>query len=479
MTPSDICVIDVGTSSVRSARFGRGGRLDPPVTVPTPPATPADGVVTFDPIAIRDAAVETATAVLAGHPVSGVGIAVQRASTVVWDPESGLPLGPGLGWQDLRTVGRCLELRAEGLHLAPNTTATKAEWLLDQLTADQRSRALIGTIDAWLVWSLTNGAVHASDATNAAVTGLFADGGWNPTVLETLKIPAEALPAIRDTVDEFGDATALPGSPPIVAVVGDQQASMIGQGCVTSGRAKITFGTGGMLDLVGPPALTTSAITAAGCYPLIAWQEHGRPHVGVEGIMLAAGAHIEWLRDGIGLIDSLDDSDELAGSVEDSDGVSFVPALSGLGTPFWDHGARGTLLGLTRGTTRAHVVRAVLGGIANRAVDLVEAAEAATGEPIAELRVDGGMTRNETFLRLLTDAAQRPVVVSAESEATARGVGLLGGVAAGWYGSVVEAGDGAAGRLTLEPGEPVDRETWARSVERARGWIPELSALQF
>lgn len=474
-----ICVIDVGTSSVRSAAFHRDGVLGEPVAISTPPETPSDGVVTFDPLAIRDAAIETATAVLGTRRVAAIGIAVQRASTVVWDPRTGLPLGPGIGWQDLRTVGRCLELRAEGLHLAPNATATKAEWLLDQLGEDERAHALVGTIDAWLVWSLTQGAVHATDATNAGVTGLFAEGEWNPEVLGVLNIRTESLPAIHDTVGPFGEATALPGSPPILAVAGDQQASTIGQGCVVPGRAKITFGTGGMLDLVGPPARTTSDITAAGCYPLIAWQERGEPQPGVEAIMLAAGAHIEWLRDGLGLIDSLDESDALAASVADTEGVVFVPALSGLGTPYWDHGARGTLLGLTRGTTRAHVVRAVLEGIAHRAVDLVEAAELATGEPISELRVDGGMTRNDTLLRVLADAAQRPVVVSAEVEATARGAGLLAGVAAGWYGSVVDAGEASASRATIDPGPPADREVWHRAVERSRGWIPELSALSF
>ncbi|HUW04386.1 MAG TPA: FGGY-family carbohydrate kinase [Acidimicrobiales bacterium] len=477
-----VCVIDIGTSSVRSARFHADGTLDAPVSRDTPPDTAADGVSTFDPIAVRDAAVDTATEVLRGGPVEGVGIAVQRASTVVWDPHTGLPLGPGLGWQDVRTVGRCLDLRAQGVHLAPNTTATKAEWLLDRLDPGQRARALVGTIDAWLVWSLTRGAVHATDATNAGVTGLFASGIWAPTILETLRIRPESLPRICDTVDTFGNAVALPDSPPIMAVIGDQQASMIGQGCVVPGRAKITFGTGGMLDLVGPPDLATSgALTSTGCYPLIAWQEQGVPQVGVEAIMLAAGSHLTWLRDGLGLIETLEETDELAASVDRTDGVSFVPALSGLGTPYWDHGARGTLLGLTRGTTRAHVVRAVLEGIANLAVDLVEAAEAATGETITELRVDGGMTRSDTFLRLVADAAQRPVVVSAEVEATARGAGLLAGVGAGWYSSVVEAGSASAERATLAPddGAAPDRDRWAEAVERARNWIPELSALPF
>lgn len=476
---TSICVIDVGTSSVRSARFGRDGVLGTPIDVPTPPATPADGVVTFDPIALRDAAVETATRVLADGPVAGVSIAVQRASTVVWDARTREALGPGLGWQDLRTVGRCLELRGEDVHLAPNTTATKAEWLLDQLGPAERAHALVGTIDAWLVWCLTEGAVHATDATNAGVTGLFADGDWDAAVLDVLEIRSDSLPQIRDTIGSFGMATALPGAPEILAVVGDQQASMVGQGCVVSGRAKITFGTGGMLDLVGPPELATSTITQAGCYPLIAWQENGRPQVGVEAIMLAAGSHLTWLRDGLGLVDDLSETDSLAASVDDADGVVFVPALSGLGTPYWDHGARGTLLGLSRGTTRAHVVRAVLEGIANRAVDLIEAAEQATGEAISELRVDGGMTRNDTFLGLLADAAQRTVVVSAEIEATARGAGLLAGVAAGWFVSVGEAGASSSSRLDVEPGGPVDRDRWAGAIERARGWIPELSALEF
>lgn len=254
---------------------------------------------------------------------------------------------------------------------------------------------------------------------------------------------------------------------------------MIGQGCLVPGRAKITFGSGAMLDMVVPKEVTVRALTDAGCFPIVAWQESGVAVGGVEAIMLGAGNHVAWLVDGLGLIDDVADSEAVAEQVDGTDGVLFVPALNGLGTPRWDHGARGTLLGLTRGTTRAHVVRAVLEGIANSAADLVDAAERATGTTIEEIRVDGGMSTNDTFVSLVADASQRPVIRSREREATARGAGLLAGVGAGWFPSVGQTPPDDGSGETFTPGSPTDRDAWRQGVERALGWIPELSALEF
>ncbi|MDZ7673721.1 MAG: FGGY family carbohydrate kinase [Acidimicrobiales bacterium] len=472
-----ILVVDVGTSGVRALVVRPDGTTAHEHHTDLLPSSPAAGLVEFDPAAMWDASRAVAEAALAdaGH-IEAVGVTNQRASTVIWDARTGAPLGPGLGWQDLRTVGRCLELRAAGITAAPNQTSTKAEWLLEQTDAD-REHVRLGTVDSWLVWNLTNGAIHATDATNAAVTGLYdvARDRWDPDLLDRLGIPASALPRVVDTAGELGPASALPGSPPIAAIVGDQQASLIGQGCVEPGQAKITFGTGAMLDqcLDGPPPTTTPA----GTFPIVTWRHRGRTSFGLEAVMLAAGTAVEWLRDGLGLIDHAAASAEVAGTVDHADGVVFVPSLSGTGSPDWDHGARGLLIGVTSRTTRAHVVRAVLEGVAHRGADLVDAAERATGATIDTVRVDGGMSRNSVFVQALADAVQRPIEVSAEREATALGAGLLVGVAVGTWPDLAAATSSRPAPTIVRPNRMLDRERFAEARRRAGAWIPELSSL--
>jgi glycerol kinase len=288
------------------------------------------------------------------------------------------------------------------------------------------------------------------------------------------------LPAVVDSSGIVGEATALPGAPPIAALVGDQQASLVGQGCVTPGRAKITFGTGGMLDMCrGPEPPGSAARGEHGTFPIVAWSRRGSLTWGVEAIMLSAGTNVEWLRDDLGLIETSSDSHDVAATVEGSDGAVYVPALLGLGTPAWDYGARGTLLGITRGTTRAHIVRAVLEGVAHRGADLVAAAEADTGLTIDTLRVDGGMSVNPTFTQALANAAGRPVEVSPVVEATTIGAAFLAGLATDVWDDISDAEQTWTPARVVEPGDRLDRETWSRAVDRARGWIPELSALDF
>lgn len=472
-----ILVVDVGTSGVRTLVVTDDGATTAEHHVELLPSSPAPGLVEFDPVAMTRTVDELVHRTLAeAGAVDAVGISNQRASTVLWDARTGEPLGPGLGWQDLRTVGRCLELRAEGLPVAPNQSATKAEWLLRESGAD-RAHVRIGTVDSWLVWHLSGGSAHLTDATNAAVTGCYdlASDDWDDEVLERLGIPREALPRVVDTSGDLARATAVPGAPPLTAVVGDQQASLVGQGCIADGQAKITFGTGGMLDvcLDAPPPERTPA----GTFPIVARREAGRTVFGLEAVMLSAGTAVEWLRDGLGLIDSADESAAVAASVDHSDGVVFVPALSGLGSPDWDHGARGLLIGLTRGTTRAHVVRAVLEGVAHRGADLVEAAEAGTGAAIDRLRVDGGMTGNDVFVQALADACGRPIEVSAEREATALGAGFLAGVAVGTWPDLATAVAQRAAPRVVAPASETGRERFAEARARARGWIPALSDL--
>jgi len=477
-----VLVIDAGTSSVRIALVADGRVLDER-RQPMSPSTPAPGLVEFDPRALTLTVIDLAVQALESWgPVDAVGIANQRASTVVWDRGTVDPVGPGLGWQDLRTIGECLTLAADGIRLAPNHTATKAAWLWDQIDP-QRSRDLcIGTVDTWLTWCLTVGARHITDATNASTTGLLAhDGtGWDDNVLAALRLDRRALPEIVDSAGVIGEAVALPGAPPIAGIAGDQQASLVGQRCTQPGQAKITFGTGGMLDVVVGSQRPSYAVRGgAGTFPLIAWQLGGEVTWGVEAIMLSAGSNVDWLRDDLGLIESSPSSHDVAASCPDTDGVWYVPALLGMGTPHWDYGARGTLLGLTRGTGRAEVVRAVLEGVAHRGADLIEAAEADTGVSIDILRVDGGMSANHTFVQALANAAQRPVELSPELEATAAGAGLLAELGVGDRPDLDGAADTWEPIATVEPAGHARREEWHAAVERAKAWYPELTAIDF
>jgi glycerol kinase len=478
-----ILVVDVGTSSVRAAVVGPDGSVDHTHATATLPDTPAPGLVEFDAVALADAAIACARRTLdAAGPVAAVGITNQRASTIVWDRVTGEPIGPGLGWQDLRTVGDCLVLQADGIRIAPNQTATKARHLMDLVDPDRTRDLCVGTVETWLAWRLSDGQLHVTDPTNAALTGLTdrACEGWDAELLQALRIPASALPAMVDSSGIVGPASALPGAPPIAGMAGDQQASLLGQGCIAPGAAKITFGTGGMLDtVVGAERPTFHPRGKHGCFPIIAHRIAGRTTWGVEGAMLSAGTNVEWLRDDLGVLPTTEASHEVASSVPDAAGAWYVPALLGLGTPRWDYGARGTLLGITRGTTAAHVVRAVLEGVAHRGADLVEAAEADGGQPIATIRVDGGMSANPTFVQALADATGRPIEVSPVPEATTLGAAFLAGIAVGTWSSVEDAAGTWTPARVVEPRVATDRDRWRAAVERASAWIPELSSLDF
>lgn len=477
-----ILVIDVGTSSVRASI------VLPDATVTTVhqeaalPSTPAAGLVEIDASHIWDVALACAQSALdEGGPVDAIGIANQRASTIVWDRATGEPVGPGLGWQDLRTIGACLVLQGEGIRTAPNASATKLAQLLDDHDPDRTRDLCFGTVDTWLVWKLTEGALHVTDFSNAGVTSLLhADGsGWSEKVLGALRIPESVLPTIVDSTGVVGAATALPGAPPIAGIAGDQQASLIGQGCVRSGMAKITFGTGGMLDVCVGSKQPGGERLAHGTIPIGAWRDRGEITWGLEGIMLSAGTAVEWLRDDLGVISDAVDSHTVASQCDDTGGVVFVPALLGLGTPDWDYGARGTLLGVTRGTGRPELVRAVLEGVAHRGADLVEAAEADSGTSIPRLRIDGGMSANPTFVQALADASGRPVEVSPVLEATTLGAAYLAGMAVGTWSGWDDIAAAWNPRAVVEPLKQLDRAQWAEARRRAAGWYAELSALDF
>jgi glycerol kinase len=338
-----------------------------------------------------------------------------------------------------------------------------------------------------VIWTLTQGACHVTDATNAAVTGLFSieDGTWSLPTLEILRVPIEMMPTVVDSSGAIGAATALEGAPSICGIAGDQQASLIGQGCTAPGLAKITFGTGGMLDLVTGPAPPKSAQRGPeGTFPIIAWQRSGVPTWGIEAIMLSAGSCIEWLRDDLGILATAGESADLAAQCETTGGVVFVPALLGLGTPTWDFGARGLLLGITRGTGRPEITRAVLEGIAQRGRDLVEAAETDAGISIDSVRIDGGMSANSVFVSALADALGCPVEISPVLEATTLGAGYLAGMAVGMWSGEDDVAAAWTPRAIVEPSSDdtrrsADRQRFLEARSRSEKTIPELSGVEF
>ncbi|HKA04085.1 MAG TPA: FGGY family carbohydrate kinase, partial [Acidimicrobiales bacterium] len=469
-----VLVIDVGTSGLRAAVVQDDARVEHVQYRAFPPDTPFPGLVEFDAAKLARLVLDVASTALAvAGPVRGVGITNQRASTIVWERATGAPVGPALGWQDLRTVMDCITWAEKGLRFAPNQSATKLAWLLQTYDPDRRRDLCFGTVDTWVAWVLSGGSVHATDRSNAGVTGLLRPNGsdWDDTVLDALGIPRAMMPGLVDSTGVVGQARALAGQPPIAGMAGDQQASLLGQGCIRPGLAKITFGTGGMLDLctgTAPPA--SAARGKAGTYPIVAWTQGGSVTWGVEAIMLTAGANIDWLVEDLGLLNAPTESEFVAAQCDDTGGVVYVPALLGLGTPAWDYGARGTLLGLTRGSGRAEVVRAVLEGIAQRGADLVDAAEADTGITIGSLRVDGGMSANATFVQALADATGRPVEVSPLADATTLGAGLLAGVAVGVWRDLDEAAATFSPAATVAPANALDRDRWREALTRASGW---------
>lgn len=477
--------IDVGTSSVRSALVSADGTVSHVHQRALTLRSPAPGEVELDALEIASTALELAKATQRdGGPGDVVAITNQRASTIVFDHRSGMPVGPALGWQDLRTVFDCLVLQGEGIRLAPNQSATKAAWLVKQSdVAVEHLR--MATIETWIAWHLSQGDAFVSDRSNASVNGLVQRDlhSWDLHLAERLALPATMFATLVDTMGACAQATALEKQPPIFALVGDQPASLFGQSLIRRG-AKVTFGTGAMLDMVsgleGPATMTRFP---SGCFPTVMRSRDGVVTWGIEAIVLSAGSCVQWLHDELGLLEDVRDSSDLAQSVAHADGVSFVPAFNGLGTPKWDFGARGAFFGLTRGSSRAHLVRAVLDGIAQRGVDLVDAAETHLDAPLSELRVDGGMSTNPYFVQRLADLLGRPVAVSNEREATTRGAGLMALVAADELSEDdVEAL--WAPRYVAEPLLGDDersrqRDAWQGVVERAAQTIPELSVISF
>ena len=476
-----VVALDAGTTGVRALLVDGGGAPRAEVYREVLPACPAPGLVEHDPETLFRATLDVLSEALAAVPggVRGLGIATQRGTAVVWEADSGRAVHPAISWQDGRTIRRCADLLAEGVFVSPLAAATKIEWILDRVDPDRdrvrAGRLRCGTLDAWLAWRLSGGRVSATDASNASCSGLFdlVGRGWNDAILAALRVPAAALPEIVDSEGVLGHVDASLGLPaiPIAAVIGDQQAAMMGQLRLAAGEVKITYGTSAMLDLnAGPEPLWSMQ----GAYPLVLWRRAGHVAFCLEGTAITAGAAITWLRDGLGVIRTPTESGTLAASVTDAGGVWAIPAFQGLGTPYMDAAARAVVGGLSRATTRAHVVRAMLEGIAWRCREVYDAlrADCPFAPPVA-LRVDGGAACNDLLLQLQADALGLPVERPAVLQAGALGAGYLAGLATGVWATTDELRDVWRRERLFEPAVGADeRETrfaaWQRHVAAAR-----------
>src|SRR5215470_17528295 len=476
-----IVALDVGTTGVRALL------LDPTATPrgeayrEVLPHHPGPGLVEHDPEATFRAIGEVVHTVLGsarGLSVRGLGLSSQRGTAIVWEAATGRPVHPALSWQDGRTAERCRMLLAEGVFVSPLMAATKVEWILDRVDPARDGvrggRLRCGTLDAWIAWRLTSGRVSATDASHASCSGFYdlLARGWSASVLEALRVPPNALPTITDSSGVLGqiDASGLPPVP-LAAIIGDQQAAMMGQLRLEPGEVKITYGTSAMVDLNAGPAPLWSTHAA---YPLVLWQRDGAPTFCLEGTAITAGAAITWLRDGLGILESPKESAPLAASVPDAGGAWAIPAFQGLGTPYMEAGARAVLGGLSRATTRAHVVRAVLEGIAWRCREVYEALRADSPHTApAALRADGGAARNDVLLQLQADALGLPVERATVTEAAALGAGYLAGLATGVWRTADELRAAWHRDRLFEPiASAAEREerfaAWQRHVAAAR-----------
>jgi glycerol kinase len=449
-----LLAIDQGTTATTVLVMDGEQRLQSCVARELPQIYPRPGWVEHDPEAIWRTVLDSLAAALAeagGGPIAGIGIANQRETTILWERATGRPVHNAIVWQDRRTAELCERLRAEGreplfrertgLVLDPYFSGTKIRWLLDEVPG-LRARALrgeiaFGTVESFLLWRLTGGAVHATDVSNASRTLLLdlRTLEWDAELLATLEIPRECLPAVRSCSEVYGETRSVAGIPdgvPICGMAGDQQAALFGQACFSEGDAKCTYGTGAfvLMNTGSSPVASRHGLLST-----VAWKRGAEVRYALEGSAFIAGAAVQWLRDGLKLIPSAADIETLARSVPDSGGVVFVPALVGLGAPHWRPGARGLLCGLTRGTSAAHIARATLEAIALEVKELVDAMAADSGEPLRSFKVDGGACANDLLMQTQADLLQIEVVRPRRIETTALGAALLAGLAAGVWRS--------------------------------------------
>jgi glycerol kinase len=479
-----ILAIDQGTTGTTCLVFDAGGQVVGRAYSEFEQHFPRPGWVEHDAAEIWEvtrgvAAEAIAAAGIEGAELDAIGIANQRETVVAWDPASGEPVHRALVWQDRRTAARCEQLREQGreglvrertgLVLDPYFSATKIEWLLGNVEA--AGGAVFGTVDSWLLFKLTGR--HATDYTNASRTMLFDIRrlAWDPELCALLGVDPARLPEPLPSAHLYGTTSEFGGEVPVAGIAGDQQAALFGQACLDAGSAKNTYGTGSFVLLntggeAPPPG--EGLLTTVACAP------GEGPAYALEASIFVTGAAVQWLRDGLGIVGEAAESEALAASLDGNDGVYFVPALTGLGSPHWDPHARGAIVGLTRGSARAHLARAALEAIAYQTVDAVRAEEAACGERLAELKADGGAVANRWLMQFQADVLGAPVVVPEIAETTALGVAYLAGIASGRW-SAAQVAEMWCEATRYEPRMGAEERQrlladWRRAVERSRGW---------
>lgn len=492
---SYILALDQGTTSSRAILFDHDGMIRATAQREFGQIFPKAGWVEHDPEEIWMSQIRVACDVLEQtqlkpRDIAAVGVTNQRETTLVWDRETGEPVYKAIVWQDRRTAPLCDRLRADGhepiiqqrtgLVLDPYFSASKIAWILDHVPG-ARARAeagklAFGTVDSWLIWKLTGGRQHLTDVSNASRTMLFNihEACWDDTMLRLFGLPPMLMPSVRTSSEVYGEITATTGlgSVPIAGIAGDQQAALFGQMCISPGLTKNTYGTGCfMLQNMGhKPTVSGKRLLTT-----IAWKIGGRIEYAMEGSVFIGGAVVQWLRDGLGLIRSSVDIEPLASSVPDNGGIYLVPAFAGLGAPHWDPHARGALIGLSRGTTSAHIARAALEGIAFQVADLLDAMRADSGVELKQLRVDGGASKNNLMMQFQADLLGVPVVRPVVTETTALGVAYLAGLAVGFWKSSQEIFAQWRVERLFEPQMPQTqvarlRARWSAALERAKNW---------
>ena len=487
-----ILALDQGTTSSRTIVFDHAGSVVASAQKEFRQIFPKPGWVEHDANEIWATQLHTAQeamrkAGLTPSDIAAIGITNQRETTVVWDRETGTPIHHAIVWQDRRTAARCDQLKARGgaaaikrktgLVVDAYFSGTKLEWILKNVPG-ARARAAagklaFGTIDTWLVWNLTGGRVHVTDPSNASRTMLFnLKGGWDAQLLKLLGVPRAVLPEVRSSSEVYGHATALGGSIPIAGIAGDQQAALFGQVCTQPGMVKNTYGTGCfMLMNTG----TKPIVSKNNLLTTVAWRIGNRTEYALEGSIFIAGAVVQWLRDGLGIIKSSSEVEALAAQVTDPDGVFLVPAFAGLGAPHWDQYARGIVAGVTRGTTAAHIARAALEGIAFQVADVLRAMQADAKIKLKELRVDGGASANNLLMQFQSSLLGVPVVRPKVTETTALGAAYLAGLAVGYWKDQKQIAQQWQVDRRFTP-SMTSRERkkleggWRKALERSRRW---------
>ncbi len=491
-----VLALDQGTTSSRALLFDREGAVRAVAQREFDQIFPQPGWVEHNPEQIAASQVSVALEAMAqagAQPcdVAAIGIANQRETTIVWNRETGRPIYNAIVWQDRRTADFCERLRSEGhgpliqqrtgLLIDSYFSASKISWMLDNIpgarTLADAGKLAFGTVDTWLLWKLTGGRVHSTDASNASRTMLFNihTGAWDHELLDLYRVPISMMPIVRSSSEVYGEASAVKGLEkiPVAGIAGDQQAALFGQRCIRPGLTKNTYGTGCfMLQNTGRRAVPSSNRLVT----TIAWKIGDTTEYALEGSVFVGGAVVQWLRDGLGLIRKSEDVEPLANSVPDNGGVYLVPAFVGLGAPHWDSFARGSIFGLTRGTTAAHIARAAVESIAYQVADLLDAMRLDSGDDVQELRVDGGAAANDSLMQFQSDILGVPVVRPAVTETTALGAAYLAGLAVGFWKANIDVSTAINDRR-FEPQLPTSqarllRNRWNEAVSRSKNWEP-------